>query len=372
MKIKDFIMEEWLMRNRGVVRHNLGESGVADYRLSELIDMCGIDPRELLDIKLEDESTYGSPLLRGEIARTYEGIPPEKILVTTGTSEGLFILFNLLLEPGDEVIVQFPEFQSLYELPLSLGCDVKFLRLNADNDYIFDDADLKALITDKTRLIIINNPHNPSGSLLPDDTVAEIIDIAKRRGIPLIFDEHYRFLPIDPNTRIKSACEIDDYAICTGSIVKCFGLMGLRMGWLVANENLLERCRSFKDYTTHTLSPISDYLSRRALMSRETILGRNLAFIRENHRLLCEFVERQSRRLSFVPPKAGVVSFVHYRAELSSDELASRLIEAENVFVLPGSSFELEGCFRLGYGIPTEQFKDALKRMSRFFEALGS
>jgi aspartate/methionine/tyrosine aminotransferase len=363
-------MEDWLMNNRGRVKYNLAESGVLDYRLFELIDMCNIDVNELLNIKLEDAPTYGTDFLRKEIAGTYEGVDFKRVLVTTGTSEGLFILFNLLLERGDEVIVQFPEFQSLYELPVSLGCKVRFIRLKEEKGYAFDIEELTGLINKKTKLIIINNPHNPTGAVLPESTVRGIIDAAKENGISVIFDEHYRFLPIDEGSPIKSACEIDDYAICTGSIVKCFGLMGLRMGWITAGEDILERCRSFKDYTTHTLSPISDFLSAHALRNREFILSKNLEFIRENHRLLTDFVSENSDVISFAPPRAGVVSFIKYNFDIASDDLVKRLIENKEVFLLPGSSFETEGHFRLGYGIETEHFKEALFRISSFFKTL--
>ncbi|MFC1855071.1 aminotransferase class I/II-fold pyridoxal phosphate-dependent enzyme [Thermodesulfobacteriota bacterium] len=368
MKIKDFLMEEWLIKNRGHVKYNLAESGVADYHLSELINMCDIDTNDLLNIKLEDSPTLGTHALRSAIACTYDNVDLNNVLVTTGTSEGLFILFNLLLEKWDEVIVQFPEFQSLYELPISLGCDVKFLRLKKEDGYTFSPADVEALITDKTKLIIINNPHNPTGSLVDDDTIREVIELAKARGIHIIFDEHYRFLPIAPDLRIKSACEIDDYAICTGSIVKCFGLMGLRMGWVITNEALLEKCRSFKDYTTHTLSPISDYLSLHALNNKEKILGANLKSIRANQKILCDFIKDNDGILSFIPPKAGVVSYIEYDLDMTSDELVKWLIESEDVFLLPGSSFEMEKHFRLGFGISTEHFKEALIRASDFFK----
>jgi aspartate/methionine/tyrosine aminotransferase len=364
-------MEDWLMRNRGRVKYNLAESGVSDYYLSELIDMCGIDTDALLKVKLEDAPTYGTDALRGAIAGTYENVDMRNVLVTTGTSEGLFILFNLLLERGDEVIVQFPEFQSLYELPQSLGCDVKFLKLTSENGYTFSIDGLRALITEKTRLIVINNPHNPTGSVLTEETIKAVISVARESRIPIIFDEHYRFLPIDERLRIKSACEIDDYAICTGSIVKCFGLMGLRMGWLVADEVMVEKCRSFKDYTTHTLSPISDFLSTEVLNKRDVILAKNLEFIRENHRLLAEFISENSARLSWVPPAAGVVSFIKYNFDMGSDELCQKLIDQKDVFLLPGLSFEMEGHFRLGYGIKTDDFKEALSRISSFLKEIN-
>ncbi len=366
MKIRDFLMEDWLISNRRKVKYNLGESGVADYYLHELLRMCNLDAGDLLKIRLEDELTYGSDFLRGEIARTYRNIDPGSVLVTTGTSEGIFILFNLLLKRGDEVVTGLPGFQSLYEVPRALGCRVKYIRLCGENEYLFDADDLKRLITGKTKLIIINNPHNPSGALLPEDTIKNIISIAKENNINIIFDEHYRFLPIDDGLRIRSACEIDDYAICTGSIVKCFGLMGLRVGWLVTNKPLLERCRSFKDYTTHTLSPLSDFLAAHALKARDTILSKNLRFIRKNHVLLTDFVARHSDTLSFIAPKAGVVSFIKYNHAMPSDEFAGRLIKKEGVFVLPGSSFEVGSHFRLGYGIKSEDFKPALDRLSRF------
>lgn len=367
MRPRKFLMEEWLMENRFQVRYNLAESGVSDMTLQELVTLCGIDMADLAAIKLEDQDTRGTFALRSEISKLYPGRGPEDVLVTTGTSEALFILFHLLLDPGDTLIVTYPAFQGLYETARTLSCNIKFWELNFENHYVPDFHQLKSLMDEGTRLVVVNTPHNPTGKIIPSQILHQVHHLCRDRGATLLVDEHYRFLPLEGSDGIlPSAVNFGEDVIGTGSIVKCFGLMGLRMGWMVAPHVLLEKSRDFKDYLTHTLSPISDFLSLQALRNREAILKGHRRNLKENLSFLNRWMSQHRDYFGWVPPEGGVVSYPRIRFDLPSDRFCQDLIDREGVFMLPASSFEMEGAVRLGFGIPHGDLVEALTKLGNY------
>jgi len=181
----------------------------------------------------------------------------------------------------------------------------------------------------------------------------------------VIADEHYRFLPIETISPMKSLARPEENVIATGSITKCFGLVGLRMGWIVASQSLIHKIRDFRDYLTHTLSPVSDCLAALALENAAAFLETNCSVIRENRSALEETVNN-TPGLSLVPPQGGTVAFPEYDYQISSEDFALGLIQKHGVFVLPGSSFEVENHFRLNIGQPPSLFKEALSHIHNF------
>jgi aspartate/methionine/tyrosine aminotransferase len=253
MKIRKLLMEDWLADHQ-LVEYNLAESGFVDFTLGEFLALCGEKPANLESISLMNPDTRGSGTLRQEILHCYQTAALENVLVTVGVTEALFALFNVILEPGDEVIVEYPEFQTLFELPAALGCEIKFVTLAKENGFVPEPRKIKELISPKTKLIIINNPHNPTGSVTDAQTIREIGEIAGENNIYLLFDEHYKFLPLIGGTgQLTSGYDIckgiHSKIAAVGSVTKCFGLNGLRVGWLLAGAGLIEECREFKQHT---------------------------------------------------------------------------------------------------------------------------
>lgn len=369
MHIRPFIMEEWYKKYRPFVTYNLADSGVRDLTVGEIFELCNEDTEILNQIKLEYKDSRGSEELREAISQTYISVKPENILVTTTTSEALFIVFNEILNAGDTVIIEFPAFQSLYEIPRALGCNVKFLELKPEEGYLPNISQFKKLIDTKTKLIVINNPHNPTGSTLSSEELLKIWEIAESRGAYLLADEHYRFLPLDGTGIVPSMVDLDDKVIGAGSITKCFGMIGLRMGWLIGPQELLQRCRHYKDYLTHVLSPISDFISTMVIKNREVVLKKNIQMMRKNVNVFESFISHYNDILSWVPPKGGAVCFPKYNLDISSDQFCKGLIDQENVFLLPGSCFEKEGFFRMCLGVENRLFAEAIERMDRYLRS---
>ncbi|MBU0651007.1 aminotransferase class I/II-fold pyridoxal phosphate-dependent enzyme [bacterium] len=366
MKIRRFFMEDWLSSNRFSVFCNMAESGVLDLRVDELLKLTNTDFSDLEKIKLEDIDARGSLELRSEIAKLYKDCDESNVMVTTGTSEALFCLFNILLCPGDNVIVMFPAFQSLYDVPRAVGAEVRFFGLSFENKFKPKIEDLEKLVDRKTKLIILNSPHNPTGQILDESLIKDIINLAEKNNIKILADEHYRFLSLEKNLGIMpSLRDFDAGIICTGSFIKCFGLMGLRIGWIIADEELLKKCRDYKDYLTHVTPPLSDFLAYRALKNKQHLIKRSKDIVLKNYSSLEKWMEN-NKIFEWVPAQAGVVSFLKFREECKSDDFCRKLIEEQSVFLLPGTSFEMDGFVRLGFGYSENNvFEQALERISK-------
>ncbi len=364
-------MEDWLAAHKDTCVYNLGESGMPDMTVGELLNRCGESIDSISGIVLKDLDTSGTYRLRQAISDTYAQpwITPDTVTVTTGTSEALFILFNLLLEHRRGVVAPFPAFQALTEVPYSLGADIRYYNLRRENGFLPDPDEICGMIDNTTGIVIINTPHNPSGVQFPEDYSKRIIETAARNGAIVLADEHYRYLPIDKKPPLLSLAINDGSVIATGSISKCFGVIGLRMGWIIAPPALIGHIRNFRDYLTHTLSPVSDYLASLALEHAETFIVPSRELIIQNRTVLKNMIT-SCPELSLVSPDAGIVCFPSYNLRLSSDDFAVGLLEQYGVFVLPGSAFEVEHHVRINLGQPPEIFRTSIKHLHSYVTEL--
>lgn len=366
MKVKRFFMEDWLIDSKKV-KYNLAESGCQDLLLKELLHLCGLDTAALENVFLGDNVPWGSNSLREEICRSYTTVSPQQLMVANGTSEALFAFFNTFLEPGDEVIVPFPAFQSLYQVPVSIGCRVKFLELKEEDDWKINFHALENLMTPRTKLIIINTPHNPFGWTLSESEIEQILSIAESHHAHLLFDEHYRYLPLQAGTDLIPS----GYDIChkrgykqvsaTGSMIKCFGIVGIRIGWLIGEPKILRECIDYKDYLTHTIPHLTDTLAYLALKNKEKIIAHKKKDILANLDLLDQFILNNSHCLKWIRPTGGVVCFPQWNGNISADAFCQQTYLSQGVSLLPGNTFETENYFRMNFGIDRHLFSEALK-----------
>lgn len=371
MKIRRFDMEDWL-NDHASVALNLAESGVADERLGDYLALCGSSVAELEGLWLGNNDTRGSERLRRAIAGCYQRVDAEDVLAANGTSEVLFALFNELLEPGDEVVVPVPAFQCLFEVPAAIGCQVRPLNLLESDRWRLDLERLDALVTEGTRLVVINTPHNPVGWTLSEAELRQIGELTAERGVALLFDEHYRFLPLELGTALTRSgydvcAPINPRCYATGSMIKCFGIVGLRIGWLLGDAEMRRRCRDYKDYLTHTIPLVTDRLAALGLEERDRIIAAKKEHILPNLASLEAFMAEHDEVFDFVTPTGGVVCFPRVRPSfaLSATELCRRLIQRQGVSLLPGFGFGVEDHLRLNFGVPREPFIEALDRIDR-------
>ncbi|MBJ6764367.1 aminotransferase class I/II-fold pyridoxal phosphate-dependent enzyme [Myxococcaceae bacterium JPH2] len=367
MEIALHEIEPWLIQYQ-FVRYNLAESGMVNQTVGQLLEATGGSPEELLRQSFDNADTRGSRALREAIAALYDGVEPDDVLVTTGTSEALFLYSHVRHRPGANVVVPTPAFQSLPEVPRYLGYEVRELPLKVEQGFRLDLGALERLVDANTRTVVMNNPQNPTGMRLTDAEISEVRRLASKVGAEVLADEHYRFVPLDDEAQlIPSLYTPDGGTVAIGSMIKCMGCVGLRVGWMIGPKSLLDACRDLKDYTTHTLCSMNDYVATQALRHWQPVMRLYRAWVKENVAAFTAFMARHADVLGWVPPQGGLVAFPYLRdASVASAHLSRRLVETREVFVLPGETFGRPGHFRVGFGLPPARFAEALARWSDF------
>lgn len=349
------------------VELNLAETCVDPFTLNQLFVLT--DTEDFFDKLSETQLTYGyiegSNEIRGGLANLYENQNPENVLISGGAIGANFLIFYTLVEPGDTVISVFPAYQQLYSTPKSFGANVKLLKLKAENNWLPDIDELKKLVDNKTKLIVINNPHNPTGAMMDTKLLKEICEVAKEAGAYVLCDEVYRGLYIDSNDSVSSAVDLYDRAIVTGSFSKSFSLAGIRLGWIVADTKIIDNLMLRRDYTTISNGMIDDAVGTLATQHIDQIFERNLKIVRTNHEVVSKWVENEPL-IDWVPPVAGSVGFLKHNLDISSEEICVNLINEKSTFMVPGTCFDMEGYIRIGYGCKTEVLKEGLERFSEF------
>lgn len=372
MKIETFELERWMTEHEVTARFDLAESGIAPPTLRELLalDPSGKTLETLLGTSLGYSEARGTLALREALAALYRGTAPEEILVTTGAIEANFLLFNVLLEPGDTAIVVYPAYQQLYAVPAALGANVKHWVLREEQGYTFDVDALETLLDDRTKLVVINSPHNPTGSTLTAAQLGRVHALCEERGIWLLSDEAYRWLQFSTEEPAPPARSLGGRAISTGTLSKPLGLPGLRIGWLAAPAGIVQRCWELRDYLTLSPAKLSDALTVFALEHRDALLERTRAIALENFSTLAAFMEDHAGVLRWTPPRGGLLALPRYEFDLPSYEFSNRLMAEHGVMLAPGAAFGQEHHFRIGFGPRPDYFRAGLAVVSDYVRSL--
>jgi aspartate/methionine/tyrosine aminotransferase len=354
MRIADFALERYFARWEFAAEHLLCASDVQGYPMAELLALADAETRALWDrLELGYTESTGHPLLRREIASTYETIEPDEILTFAGAEEAIFCLMNVLLGPGDHAVVTWPGYQSLYEIARAAGAEVTLHELHEANGWAIDLDLMRRQVTPTTRLIVVNAPHNPTGMLPDRATFDGLVELAADSGAHLLMDEVYRGLEFDEADRLPAGADALPTGISLGVMSKAYALAGLRIGWLATHDRaLLARFAGFKDYTTICSSAPAEILSIVALRARDRVLGRSRAIIAANLERIDAFIDEWPDRFAWVRPRASSIGFPRLTVPgVRIDDWAAALVETEGVLLLPGSQFGHAGNhFRIGFG----------------------
>lgn len=362
MKIEKFELERFqsLWENR--VSFNLTESGVHPYRLKELLSEQEIE--SLIDMRIGYGQTNGSIPLRETISRLYPGTGIENILVTNGSAEANFIAMWSLLEPQDEILFMIPNYMQIWGIIRSFGSRIKPYHLKEELNWKPDLEEIQAQITAKTKMIIICNPNNPTGAVLSEKEMKQIITIAETNHIWIYADEVYRGAELDGNECPSFLNLVNSYdkVIVTGGLSKAYALPGLRIGWLAGPADIIEKAWSHRDYTTIAPGILSDHIAGLVLqpITRRKILQRSRELIKNNLGILIKWIEQHQGLFFLIPPKAGAMAFIRYSLNINSTQLAEKLREDKSILIIPGDFFGMDGYIRLGIGSEKEYFLSCL------------
>jgi aspartate/methionine/tyrosine aminotransferase len=373
MRIEPFFVEQWMNAHETTATWNVAETCVDSLRLDELLALSGDADgvlRRLRETRLGYGDIVGSPRLRAAIAALYgERIEAENVLVANGAIGANFLALLALVEPGDTVVCLTPTYQQLFSVPEALGAIVRRLRLREEDGYLPDIDDLRSLVDDHTRLIVLNNPNNPTGALMDEALLREIVAVARECGAWIHCDEVYRKLEHEPGTTAPSVADLYEKGVSSGSMSKSYSLAGLRTGWVAGPPEVIERCLEVRDYTTISCGALDDTLATVALEHLDAVLERSLAIVRGNLTLVDEWLAREPR-LHSVRPRAGTTTLIRYEYPLPSADLCQAMFDFNGAFVVPGIAFGEEYSFRLGYACAREVLAGGLTAISAYLRAL--
>jgi len=373
MKIKPFAVEEWMNAYEEGARFNIAETCVDSVSLDELFALTGMDRDAFLHEFSARRLTYGSiegaPAFKQGICKLYKTISPEHIVPTHGAAGANHHIFYSLVEPGDRVVSIMPTYQQLYSIPESFGADVQMLQLRQENDYLPDLDELRRLVTPGTKMICINNPNNPTGALMSNELLEQIVDIARSVGAYILCDEVYRHLTQNDHW-CASIADLYEKGISVSSMSKVFSLAGLRLGWIATHDmDVVKTCLSHRDYDLISCGMFDETVAAVALEHSEKLLERNRSIVRENLAILDAWMAGEPR-LRYTKPKAGTTALVYYDYDLPSYTFCERMYHETGAFVTPGDCFEQPKSMRIGYASDTQVLKDGLAAMSAFLRKL--
>lgn len=371
---------------------NVAETCAASISIDDLVELCedkNIEPPLKTSVKLTYGPIRGSDALRQRLADLYSvrvatPMLAENVFIMPGAIAANFLTLYTLLGPGDHVVCVYPTYQQLYSVPESLGAEVSLWKLKKEKKYVPDLADLDALIKENTKMIIINNPNNPTGATIPKSVLTGLVDRARERNIIVLSDEVYRPLfhgisPIDeeyPPSLISMG-----YArtVVTSSMSKAYALAGIRVGWIASRDkSIIEMLASGRDYTTISVSQVDDRIASYALSASvlHALLRRNINLAKTNLAMLEAFVDKHDEICSWVKPTAGTTAFIKFENDgkpVDDVELCLDLLEKTKVMVMPGSRCfghdkDFRGFVRFGYVCETEILVEGLARLEKYLK----
>jgi aspartate/methionine/tyrosine aminotransferase len=354
-------MERWQSIHENRVAYNLSESGVHPLTLAELLELGGGTAADTL---IGYGQSNGSDELRASIAGLYDNAAADGIVVTNGGAEANFLAMWELIEPGDEVVILLPTYMQTHGLACNFGARVVGVPLRDELGWQPDPDEIRAAVTDRTRLIVVTNPGNPTGICLDDAARAAIIDAAARTGAWILADEVYAGAELHrPPT--PSLLGAHHRVIATGSLSKAYGLPGLRIGWAATDPDTARALWARSDYTTIATGELTDRLARIALdpETRPRLLHRTRSIIRAGLETLTDWMNATGG-FHWHSPDAGAICFARYDAPIDSAALAERLRAEQSVLIVPGAHFGLGPYIRFGTGMPPAYMRAALARVA--------
>ena len=369
MKIKPFAVEEWMNAWEVGAKYNIAETCVDSISMNELFELTGEDKTEFLNRLCARRLSYGDieglPEFRKGVCGLYKTLNIENIVPTHGASGANHHVFYSLISPGDRVVSIMPTYQQLYSIPESYGADVQILHLSKENNYLPDLEKLRRLVTPETKMICINNPNNPTGALMSEQMLREIVEIARSADAWILCDEVYRHLSQEDGW-CSSIVDLYEKGISVSSMSKVFSLAGLRLGWIATHDmSVVKSCLSHRDYNLVSCGVFDEMLAAAALKHSDKLLERSRKIVRENLQILDDWVSSEPH-VSYVKPQAGTTALVYYDLDISSYEFCEEMYKKTGAFVTPGDCFEVPHSMRIGYAYGKQDLIDGLKAISEY------
>ncbi len=341
---------------RSAAKYNLAASGIMSYPLSGL-------PVRIEDLEINGPNVhsgkYGYFPLIERIAR-YNGVSPDRVVTSAGTSMSNHLAMAAAFDPGDEVLIEHPTYELLESTALFLGADLRRFERRFEDGFRIDPAEVERNVTPRTRLIILTNLHNPSGAHADEASIRAVGDIAKARGARVLVDEVY--LETFYGYRPRPASEFGDHFLVTSSLTKAFGLSGVRCGWVLASPELAERMWRINDLFAATPAHPAEMISVVALDNLDNVAARAKQLLDTNRKTMNSFLDSR-QDIEFVRPQHGTIVFPRLRSG-SVDDFLRLLREKYETSAVPGHFFDMAQHFRAGIGGDSEMTRIGFERLA--------
>jgi len=373
MLLKPFLLDAWMdtwfdTYERGI-EFNLASSTGPAWTANELLNLGGEEFRQrYLNHKVEFSRPAGADSLRAAIAEM-QGVNVDHVQVVTGASEALLVLIWLAAEPGANVIVPHPGLANFSALPESLGLEPRCYRVHRENNFLIEVDEITRLADSKTKLILVNSPHNPTGATLSDSDMEALHQFTSQHSIQLVCDEVFH--PIYHERESSSAARLPN-ATVVNDLSKAFPLAGTRTGWIIERDaKRREQYLTARSYFTACNSTPGEILAEIAVRHHSTVLARTQETATQNLRQLDRFMASHGDVLGWIRPQGGMTAFPW----LLNGEDARPFCQAaaaRGILLAPGDCFDVPSHFRLGFAASAENFAPALARLEDFLKNWSS
>src|SRR3954470_17582280 len=307
MQLKPFLLDLWLDQYEHNIEFNLAASTGPAWTVNDVLGLTDEETRHrFLNHKLVYSRPAGADSLREAIA-AMQNVPVESVQIVTGASEALVALMWLAAEPGANVIIPLPGFTTFSALPQSFGLETRFYRVRRENGFRIDPDEIKRLADSKTKLILVNSPHNPTGATIGDGEMQALHDFTAERGIHLGSVEEY--YPIYHGSQTKSAARLP-HATVIADLSKAFSIAGVRTGWMIEHDaKRRQQYWTARAYFSICNTTTGEILSEIAIRNRAAVLGRTRDAATRNLKLLERFMAEHRDVLDWIPPQGGMTAF---------------------------------------------------------------
>ncbi|MCL2374762.1 MAG: aminotransferase, partial [Treponema sp.] len=351
MNFPAFGVEAWLNEREKDAKLDISQSTVASFTLEELLAIDGKTTVQgfftaLAKKPMDYGWIEGSPEFKALVSAIYQNVAPENVLQTNGGTGANLLALLALVEPGDHVISFHPSYQQHYDIPRTLGAEVSLVQLREENNWNADIDELRAAIKPNTKLIALCNANNPTGTIIEDSAMLEIIDAARKVGAWILVDEVFQSL--DTSVKMTPIADLYERGVSTNSISKTYSVPGIRIGWVASGAEGAQIFRSLRDYTMICCGVLDNALAEHVLRNRAAVLERNRRIVSENLDIFTRWAEAESRIL-LVPPKSVSVSLPRLDIPEDTESFCLDLLRETGVLLVPGSRFGMETYVRLGY-----------------------
>jgi aspartate/methionine/tyrosine aminotransferase len=362
MQLKPFLLDTWLDKYEHEIEFNLAASTGPCWTLDQILGFASEDERQrFLHHNLVYSRPAGADGLRAAIA-DMQGVNVDSVQVVTGASEALLILMWLAAEPGANVILPHPGFETFSALPESLRLETRHYHLRRENEFRIDIDEIKKLADENTKLVLVNSPHNPTGATVSDAELDTLHEFTSSRGIQLISDEVYH--PIYHQAATKSAARLP-HATVIHDFSKAFPLAGVRTGWMIEHDpKRRDQYWNARTYFSISNNTAGEMLAEIAMRHRDIVLGKTQQTAAQNLQLLDRFMAEHRDKLDWVRPRGGMTAFPWLLSRENSRAFCQAAVE-QGILLAPGDCFDAPSHFRLGFAAMTEKFPDAIDRLGK-------